>query len=401
MHNRPLQVASLFSLIAMLLSVTAMAQTAPPRDAKNASFWDRVDHPQADPLQPPRSSYKPLAPMPGAPGPFLPIAKAGKTTIAPQALDEASKFAEANNSQALIIIHKGAVQLERYYQGTDAKSEFSSHSFAKTLNALAIGAAIADGYIASVDQPASLWLPEWRDGQRDAITLRQLLTMSGGFKNTPATDPASHYMQLHYGSDVQAVVRDAPLAYAPGTNFSYDNDNLQALGVVVARATHLSYVNYVSSLLWQPLGASTAQILMDREDGRAMAYCCIWSKPRDWARLGQMLLNNGQWHGQRILPATYIAEMQKPSAANPRFGFQVQLGAGWLDPFMNRNLEKQKATLVPARAPDLYYLSGSGGLQLAIVPSDELVILRVGKGAPGWREQVLPNLLHAALHPDD
>lgn len=386
-------------LAALVIVGYADAQTAPPRDAKNASFWERVDNPPPNPLQPPRSAYKPLAQLLGTGRPFLPIATPGSTRISAQALDEASQFAEATNSQALIILHKGIVQLEQYYQGTQAETEFSSHSFAKTLNALAVGAAIADGAITSADQTASTWLPEWRDGKRDAITIRQLLTMSGGFKATPSSDPASHYMQLHYGADVEAIVRDAPLAYAPGTAFEYDNDNLHALGLIIERATKKSYLDYVSTRIWQRIGASNAEIVVDREGGRALAWCCILSKPRDWARLGQLLLGRGEWQGDRVVPGPWINDMRKPSANNPQFGFQLHLGAAWMNPRLNWSFEAQKASLVAADAPDLYYLSGAGGMQLAIIPSDELVILRVGKNAPGWREQALPNLLHAALHP--
>ena len=392
--------AWLAAALCLLACASAQSQTAPPRDARNASFWQRIDHPAADPLQPPHSWYQPLAALPGKPGPFLPQAAPGKTTIAVQALDEAARFVEATHGQALIVVHKGVVQTERYFGGADASTPFSSHSFAKTLAALTLGAAIADGKIDSVDQAASRWLGEWRDDARAAITLRQLLTMSGGFRNAFNTDPASHYAQLHYGSDVEAIVAAAPLAYPPGTDFAYDNDNLHALGLVVERATGKPYIDYVSQRLWQPLGAGSAEMLLDREGGRAMAYCCTWALPRDWVRVGQMVLDGGAWQGQRLLGAAFIEAMRTPSAANPNFGFQVALGSAWLDPRLYRAGASQKSSLVPAAAPDLMYFSGAGGLQLALIPSEHLLILRVGKGSPTWRDQVLPNLLYAALHPE-
>ncbi|MCE4552889.1 beta-lactamase family protein [Pelomonas sp. P8] len=386
--------------LALLMAGAALAQTAPPRDARNASFWQRVDLPPADRMLPPKDWYKPLAPLASQPGPFLPAAQPGKTTVPAQALDEAAQYVQASNGQALIVIHKGVVQAERYFGGTDASTQFSSHSFAKTLAAASLGAAVTDGKIASVDLPASRWLPEWRGDAREAITLRQLLTMSGGFRTAPSTDPASRYMQLHYGSDVEEIVRTAPLAYPPGTDFAYDNENLQALGLVIERATGTPYLDYVGQRLWKPLGASGAELLMDREGGRAMPYCCAWSVPRDWARVGQMLLDGGTWRGQRILSEAFVQEMRKPSAANASFGFQLALGSAWLEPRLYRASAAQKASLVPALAPDLFYLSGAGGLQLALIPSEQLLILRVGKPSPAWRDQALPNLLYAALHPE-
>jgi CubicO group peptidase (beta-lactamase class C family) len=388
------------ALLALLATAT-LAQVAPPRDAKNASYWERIDHPPADPIHPPTSWYKPVAKLVGAPGPFLPIAAPGRTTIPAATLDAVSQFAEATASQALIVVHKGVVQLERYYEGTNADVDFSSHSLAKTLDAFAVGAAIDEGLIPDVDQPASRWLPEWRDGKRDAITLRQLLAMSGGFRAPYSTDPASHTMQSYYGSDVEEIVRDAPLVYPPGTEFAYDNDNLHAIGLVIERATHVPYVDFVSSRVWRKLGASDGTMLLDREGGRAMPYCCVLSKPRDWIRVGQMLLDQGRWHGRPVVPAAWIATMREPSPANPNFGLQLFLGAAWMDPRINRQFEAQKDTLRPAAAKDLYYLSGAGGQTLFVVPSEQLVILRVGKAAPGWREQAIPNMIHAALAKDE
>lgn len=378
----------------------AQAQTAPPRDARNASFWWRMDNPAPDALQPPKSWYRPLATLAGAPGPFLPSAKPGRETVNVRALEEAAQFVQASNGQAIIVVHKGVVQLERYFGDAGVDKQFSSHSYAKTLAALAVGAAVTDGKIRSVDQPASTWIPAWRDEARKAITVRQLLTMSGGFRNAASADPASHFMQLHYGADVEAAVAAAPVAYPPGQDFSYDNENLQALGLVIERATGQPYIDYVSKRLWQPLGATDGEMLLDREGGRAMPYCCIWSLPRDWVRLAQMLLDGGTWRGQRLLSEQFVKDLKTPSAANANFGFQVAIGSAWFDPRLHRNRGASAGSVAPALAPDLYYLSGASGLQLSIIPSEQLLILRVGKASPAWRDHVLPNLLYAALHPE-
>lgn len=371
----------------------------PPRDAANASFWQRVDKPAADMLQPPRSWYQPVTRIAGAPGPFLPAAS-GATSVPARALDEAAQFVQASNGQAIIVVHKGVVQLERYFGGTTADSAFSSHSFAKTLAAVAIGAALRDGRIQSLDQPASTWLPEWRDPARQAITLRQLLSMSGGFRTPLSTDPGHRYMQMHYGSDVAAIVHSAPVVYPPGQGFAYDNDNLHPLGLVIERATGMPYAQYVSQRVWQPLGATDADILMDREGGRAMMYCCTWSLPRDWVRLGQMLLQQGQWQGRSVLDAGYVQAMQQPSVANKHFGLQLVLGAGWQDARLSRRKGAEQDFGIAPAASDIAYLTGAGGLQLTLVPSEQLLILRVGKGSPAWRDHVLPNLLVNALHPE-
>lgn len=386
------------ALAALALAGSALAQTMPlpPRDEKNASFWNRIDHPPADGLQPPRAWYTPTTPLKGAPGPFLPAAAPGRGSLAAQALEEASQYAEATGAQALIVVHRGVVQLERYYGGANAATQFSAHSLTKILAALAVGKAIEDGHIRSVDQPASTWITEWRDDKRRAITLRQLLEMTAGFRTAVNTDPAHRYMQMHYGSDVEAIVASAMPTLEPGSAFVFDNDNLHVLGLVVERATGQPYQDYVSQRLWQPLGAADADLLMDRPGGRAYAYCCSWTLPRDWARVGQMLLQRGQWQGQRVLPEAWVQAMRQPSKVNASIGMQTFLGAAWLNADVNRFLKAQSATLAPSLAPDLSYHIGYGGQLLAVVPSEQLVILRAGKAHPAWRDHVLPNLMVAA-----
>ncbi|WAC71975.1 serine hydrolase [Roseateles sp. SL47] len=369
----------------------------PPRDEANAAFWWRMDHPAANPLEAPYSSYWPLVPLKGEPGPFLPSAPQGHTTVPASALEEASSYVEGSRGMALIVVHRGVVQLERYFNGFDAEQTFSAHSMAKTLGAMAIGVALQEGRIRSLDQPASTWLKEWRDASRAAITLRQLLTMSGGFRNEPNKVPGSHYIQLHYGADVEAIVREAPLAYPPGTDFAWDNDNSHAISLVVERATGQSYLDFVSTRLWKPLGASDAEQMLDRPGGRAMAYCCIWSRARDWVRIGQMLLDGGRWQGKQLLDERFVREMRAPAPTNPAFGYQVYLGAAWKDPRLNRRAIALGDDKVEAVAPDQFYLSGVGGLQLMIVPSEQLLVLRVGKSSPAWREPTLSNLLVGAL----
>jgi len=395
-HSLPRLAA--IALAALICAASAQeAPPPPPRDAANAAFWWRIDNPSPNPIDSPYAFYQPLVKLAGAPGPFLPTAATGKTTVPAQALDEAAQFVQASKGKALIVVHRGVVQTERYFDGTDADTAFSAHSMAKTLGAAAVGVAMREGHIKSLDQPASTWLTEWKDPARAGITVRQLLTMSGGFRNQPSKELGSHYIQLHYGADVEAIVREAPVAYAPGTDFAWDNDNSHALGLVIERATGQRYLDYVASRIWQPLGASDAEQLLDRPGGRAMAYCCVWSKPRDWVRVGQMLLDGGSWQGKRVLDESFVRALRSPSAANPLFGYQVNVGPAWQDPRLNRRALEQGDDKVAAVEPDMFYMSGVGGLQVVMVPSEQLVILRVGKGSPAWRDHVLPNLLVKAL----
>jgi CubicO group peptidase (beta-lactamase class C family) len=366
------------------------APTPPPRDAANASFWERYDDQPTDPVMPPLDWYKPTGVLAGRAAPFLPAA----TTLPAPMLEAAAQFAGATGSESLIVLRNGRVELERYFAGP-ADHRFSSHSMAKSLNALAIGAAIRDGRIRSVDQPASTWIREWRGDARRAITIRQLLQMAGGFSAPFSREPSSHYIQQNWGSDVERIVRDAPLVAGPGTAFAYDADNNHALSLVIERATGRPYARYLGKRIWAPIGAADAQLLIDRPGGRAMAFCCLVATPRDWARVGQLLLDDGVWNGRRLLPAGWVRAMTTPSPANANFGYQVFLGDAYASPQNNRRAADQAGTQ-PALPPGSWYLSGAGGQTVVIVPSERLVVVRSGAIHLGFRESVIPALLSAA-----
>ena len=161
---------------------------------------------------------------------------------------------------AVLVAQDGKILFEKGYGLADREhgvpvtpqTIFRIASVTKQFTASAILKLQEEGKL-SVDDKLSKYIPDFPHG--DEVTLRQLLTMSGGFRNVPTTDPASHYMQLHYGSDVEAIAAAAPVAYPPGQDWAFDNDNLHGIGLVVERATGLAYAEDVSRRLWQPLGA--------------------------------------------------------------------------------------------------------------------------------------------------
>ena len=373
----------------------APAPVAPPRDAANASFWQRWDNIGPDPLHSPYEWYQPKARLAGAPRPWLPDAAGVERAFSARTLDAAAQYAEHTNGQALIVLQGGKVQLERYFGGASASTLFSSHSMARTLNALAVGIAIADGRIGSVDEPVARYLPEWGDPARAAITIRQLLTMSGGFQTPPSRESGSAFSQSYYASDLARLTLEAKPDVAPGSTWAYDNFNNLALALLLERATGRRYRDFLEQRLWQPLGAGDAEMMLDSEGGRVFPFCCTWSLPRDWARLGQMLLERGSVGGRQVVPGAWIDDMARPSAITPNFGYQVFVGSAWMNPVTNRRAPRLGASNAPALTEKLYFASGAGNLMLMVVPERQLVILRVGKESPAWRDQAIPNLLLA------
>ena len=367
----------------------------PPHDAANASFWARLETVGSDPLSLPIAWYQPLATLAGKPGRFIPVASGKNRVFAPQTVAEATSFADATNGDALLVAHDGILQIEHYTPGAKAEPGhlFSTHSMARVLGAIAIGILIDQQRLTTIDQPAANFIPEWRGDPRRAITIRQLLTMSSGIQSKFSTAPGSAYMQSYYGADVEKIVANAPLVAEPGKSFFYDNHNNFAISLIIERVSGMKYLDFISRQIWQPLGAADAHMMLDHPGGRVMAYCCTLVTPRDWLRVGEMLRLGGIWQNRRIVSASWVAEMRKPSAANANFGLQLFLGSGWLNPGLNRALAKQQGTLEPIHADDAFYSTGAGDINLMIVPSRGLTILRTGHASAGYRFHVIPNVL--------
>ena len=321
--------------------------------------------------------------------------------LAPEALQEVIEYAERTESHALLVQHRGALVLERYWNGFGPDSRFDTASMHKTVLAMLLGLAIEDGHIDSLDDPVGRYISEWSDDARGAITLRQLATMSSGLKvEAFRPSPFSRGMRLVLGTDIENLALELPAEGPPDEDFQYINFNSQILGIALARAVGQRYADYLSARLWQPMGAPDAAVWLDREDGTARTFCCLLANAPAWLQVGALLLDDGEVDGRRTLPDGWVAEMKNSSTANPNYGLQLWLGSP-ADGVRRYNrlsgLEAKHSE--PYLAPDVVFLDGVGGQRVYVIPSAELVIVRIGEPAMDWDDAVLPNaLLRGLVH---
>jgi CubicO group peptidase (beta-lactamase class C family) len=335
--------------------------------------------------------YTPAETVKGAPR-KLPIAT--RSGIAPSAILDGQAYVESHNAFAFLVLRDGKLVHEWYALGMNADNRFSPASMAKSVMALSFGAAKIP-----LDAPVSRWLTEWKDDPRGAITVRQLLTMSSGLEVPPfSPDPAGKSAQLTFGPDITATALSFKAVAPPGSAFAYGNANSQLAGVILQRATGVRYADWLSRTVWQPIGASDATVWLDREGGMARTMCCLQATARDWARVGQLILDRGRVGKKQVIPAGWIAEMIKPSATNPNYGLQIWRGSPH-NP--RRTYSAGSALFVPAAKPfarrDVVYFDGAIGQRVYVVPSERLVIVRIGKVAPGWDDSELPNRILAGI----
>lgn len=364
-------------------------------------FWYRWYTLPDDPGEWPASYYQPVVAIPGDPRPFFTAAPPGERSIDEAALEAAAAWAEAHNSAALLVLHKGVVQLERYWQGIGPDSLFTGRAMTRSLIPPLIAEAMADGAIGSLDDPVGRYITEWRDDPRGEITLRQLLWNASGLENAMLSgdpSPANKNSRLSLGSDFRAAALEFAFENPPGELFALSNANAQLLGIVLEAATGRPYEDYLNERLWAPMGAGAAELYFDRPGGMPTVYCCFRATPRDWLRYGYALLTDGRVGGEQLWPAGWVAEMTRPSPRYPNYGYQVWVGnpEGSMRPYMQGS-EQGAPHGEPIAADDVFFLEGGGYRTLYVLPQQELVILRLGYYDPGWRTSTLPNLILAGI----
>jgi CubicO group peptidase (beta-lactamase class C family) len=330
--------------------------------------------------------YRPKEDVPGVSKP-IPLPSANG--LDPETFAEASRLAESKNAAALVVVHKGRIILDRHWHGHQPGDWTNSASMAKSITALLIGIAVEEGKIGSIDEPASKWIPAWRDDSRSRITLRHLLQMHAGLKPMGEyEDLFSDASYLALGTDSRSVVDNVTAVSEPGQRFDYSNVNFQALGIVLEAATGRRYADYLSEKLWKPIGAGDAAVWLDREGGSARTFGYIFASPEDWARLGLLLLHEGEADGKPVVHRSYLREMLKPSPTEPTYGLGIWLAN---DEHQRREGEPPFAT------PGIFYLDGRYKQRVYVIPSRDTVIVRVGANARGWEESALPNAVLKGL----
>ncbi len=349
-------------------------------------------------------AYDPLEKVRGAAA-YGPLEQA-KPRIDDAALRMAKTFAEERESSAFLIWHDGALVHESYFGGADRDYLINAKSLAKPLTAIIVGRAIQQGYIQSLEQPVADFITEWRsDPRRSKILVRHLLDMRTGLlPQGPAKGPEDplNRAYLHPRHD-EVIINDYPLVNEPGSRYEYANANSELVAPLIERATGKRYHDYVSDALLIPIGAQGGTVWVNRPGGTAHAGCCIQLPGQTWARLGILLLNDGIWEGETLLPEGYVNQMRTATKENPHAGLGVWIagkyvkGRGPLHPSIDggKTLHSE-----PYADKDLFLFDGNGSQVVYIIPSQKLVIVRTGGRPPKdkpWDNSYIPNLIINAI----
>ncbi len=352
-------------------------------------------------------AYEPLEPVPGA-APYrpLPMATAAERTIGVDALRAARDYAARNNSRALIVWRAGKIEEAAYFGDATRTGTFASRSLAKPMAAVAVGRAIALGRIRSLDQPVADFITEWKgDPRRSKILVRHLLDMRSGFLPQAVATTAEDILNRAYlhPRHEDVIIHDYPVVDEPGTRFEYNNATSELVALVLQRATGRRYAKFISREVIQPIGAPGGEVWVNRPGGIAHSGCCLMVAPETWVRLAILLMQDGVWSGKRLLPPGFVGEMTTGTPQNPYYGLSVYVSGKYVARrgFLNPAREPEARRVLhsePYLAADLFMFDGNSNQVVYVVPSEQLVILRVGDAPPRsaaqeWDNAMLPNTI--------
>ena len=277
------------------------------------------------------------------------------------------EYHEKMDTKAFLIFQGDTLIYEKYWDEHHQKTVSNSFSAAKSVIGMLVGIAIEEGKINSVDDLAGDYIPEFTKNGREQITIRHLLTMSAGFDWVESgKNPLSEAAEGYYGTDLYGLVTRLRVIEKPGIKFNYQSGNTQILGFIIEKATGKSINEYAAEKLWIPLGArNDAFWSLDKEGGDEKAFCCMYATARDYALLGQLILNKGFYNGAQIVPEWYMKKMLDPpymttkeKVPNMRYGWHT-----WV--YKNRG-------------NPVYYCRGLMGQYMIAIPNKNRVIVRLG-----------------------
>lgn len=289
-------------------------------------------------------------------------------------------FTKESQTQGIVIIRNDSIVYEKYWGDFSAERMATIFSVSKSITSLMCGIAIDDGYIRSIDDPVTDYLPELKrkDPMWQKLTIRHLLDMRSGldfddtyeFTRLKDLKMINAMAKLNYGHNIMKQIRGLKFRCEPGTQRRYESMTAAILGVVIERASGKHFADYLSERVWRPLGMEhTALVNIDsRKHDVAHSFGGITVTIKDLAKIGRLYLNNGLWDGKRIVSEDWIRQTAECDTSYHGYHFN----------WYNINYE---GFIRPEYSG--YYALGICEQVLYVNPYKKLVMVRIGKSNNG------------------
>ena len=284
----------------------------------------------------------PVATMRPAPQPFefpdgAPMALPGTYVFQGETRDSEA-FLAKTDTMALLVLKDSAVRFERYALGGTRQTPWVSMSVAKSFVSAALGIAVGEGAIRSVEEPVTDYLPELKGSAYDGVRIKDILQMSSGAGwNEDYSDENSDINRFitifATGGSFNTFAATLKPARAPGSYNLYNSTDTQVLGMLLKQATGQSIRDYLEARIWHPLGMESPGHWLIDSEGMEMAFGGLNATARDYAKIGELFRNHGAWQGKQIVPAAWVRDSVTPDGPHLQPGDTSQsdsmLGYGY------------------------------------------------------------------------
>ena len=297
--------------------------------------------------------------------------------------------------RAVVVVKNGRIVGERYGEGFSAETPLLGWSMTKTVTAAIIGTIVGEGRLA-LDQKGLF--EDWKADGRAEVALADLMSMSSGLEfNEDYGDVTDVTRMLYLEPDMAGFAASKKLAHPVGETFSYSSGTT----VMLSRIWQSAVGDPVEALAWPrdklfgPVGMRSAVLEADAR-GTFVGSSYMYATARDWARFGQLLLQDGVWEGQPVLPEGWVAMMREPSQAAPQSYTKGQM---WLNGPSADTPEGEDPDAGFDLPDDAVWALGHDGQSMAVIPSRQLVVVRLGltPSKLGYKSQRLVEALAKAL----
>ena len=287
-------------------------------------------------------------------------------------------FVADSYTHGLMVVKAGEIVTEQYYLEDKADKQHISFSVAKSFVSALFGIAIKEGYIDSVEQQVTDYVPELMGSGYEGVRIKDVLQMSSGVKfNEDYGDFFSDINRfsraIAFGTSLDDFCASLDREREPGTFHHYVSIDTQVLGMILTRATGTSLSDYLEQKIWQPMGMQDAAYWLSDEQGMELALGGLNITLRDYAKFGWMYLHQGRWLNARgesmqIVPQQWVFDSIKPDAPH--------LQAGENNPASSSADGYGYQWWIPAGANDEFMARGIYGQYIYIDPDQELVIVK-------------------------
>lgn len=297
---------------------------------------------------------------------------------------EELNYMKSLGTTAFLVFKNDSLLFERYLENTDVQTTSNSFSMAKSFTSILIGKAIDEGYIKSINQKVSDFLPEYAHGMDGELTIKNLLQMASGIPfGESYSSPFGYMAKAYYGKELAEETFKFHVEKQPGTLWIYEGGNTVLLGLILERATGRTVSEYFFQKVWSCIGAEyDCYWNLDHERGLEKTYTGVYATARDFARIGKLFLHLGVWEGDTLVSPEFVRESIAPcniadSTGTPAtwYGYQWWLG------------EHNGSSLFSAR--------GMRGQYIVVLPEERLIVVRLGHQQEKERVNNMPtDLFH-------